>query len=85
MDSFLPHGITLPPPRMPAPPPEPQALVRAVTGAVIAVNANLRLMNAAIAAGDAQELSRALAALNAAVADQTRAARRMLKHVALAD
>jgi len=78
----IPHGITLSPGRMPPLPPEPEALVRAVTGAVLAVNANLRLMNAAMAAGDAQDLSRAMAALNAAVADQTHAARSMLKHVA---
>ena len=65
--------------------PAPEALVRSVTGAVLAVNANLRLMNAALAAGDAQDLSRAMAALSAAVADQTHAARIMLKHVATAD
>lgn len=87
----IPHGITLSPgqmpqlARLPASPPEPEALVRAVTGAVIAVTANLRMVNAAIAAGDARDLSRAMAALNAAVADQTHAARSMLKHLATAD
>jgi len=65
--------------------PAPEALVRSVTGAVLAVNAHLRLMNAALAAGDAQDLARAMAALNAAVADQNHTARMMLKQVAPAD
>lgn len=81
-----PHGIGASP-SLPhsAPPPEPEALLRSMTGAVLAVNANLRLMNAAIAAGDAADLSRAMAALNAAVADQNRTARGMLKRFATAD
>lgn len=82
---IAPHGITPPPTRMPAPPPGPEALIRAVAGAVTAVNANLRLVNAAIAAGHAPDLSRAMAALNAAFTEQGSAARIMLKRMAAED
>lgn len=72
-------------PQAVAPPPAPEALLRSMTGAVLAVNAHLRLMNAALAAGDAPDLARAMAALNAAVTEQTIAARQMLKRFATAD
>ncbi len=82
-----PAGIFLPgaPPFVVAPPASPEQLVRAVTGAVLSVTANLRLINAAIAAGDAPDIGRALAALNAAVAEQSRAARGVLAHLSPPD
>ena len=59
---------------------DPATLVRSVTGAVVAVSAAMRSLNAALdgAVGDPAAVDRAMAALNAAVADQAMMARRVL-------
>lgn len=66
--------------RPPAQGPDPATLVRSVTGAVVAVSAAMRMLNAALenSGHDRAVIDRAMAALNAAVADQTLTARRVL-------
>lgn len=60
---------------------DPASLVRSVTGAVVAVSAAMRSLNAALeeVEPDPALVDRAMAALNAAVADQTLTARRVLR------
>ena len=60
---------------------DPASLVRSVTGAVVAVSAAMRTLNAALedGASDPAMVDRAMAALNAAVADQALTARRVLR------
>ena len=62
---------------------DPATLVRSVTGAVVAVSAAMRNLNAALEEGvpDAGAVDRAMAALNAAVADQALTARRVLRRI----
>ena len=67
----------------PAPAPreaDPATLVRSVTGAVMAVSAAMRTLNRALEEGgqDPAMVDRAMAALNAAVADQAMTARKVL-------
>ena len=59
---------------------DPTSIVRSVTGAVVAVSAAMRNLNAALEgeAHDPAAVDRAMAALNAAVADQAMTARRVL-------
>jgi len=62
---------------------DPATLVRSVTGAVVAVSAAIRHLSAALAQegrNDA-DIGRALAALDAAVADQSNTARTVLKRL----
>ena len=66
---------------------DPASLVRSVTGAVVAVSAAMRTLNAALDAGahDPAMVDRAMAALNAAVADQALTARRVLRRFEMAE
>lgn len=66
---------------------DPASLVRSVTGAVVAVSAAMRSLNAALegAAQDPATVDRAMAALNAAVADQALTARRVLQRFEAAE
>ena len=59
---------------------DPTSMVRSVTGAVVAVSAAMRNLSAALEgeAHDPAAVDRAMAALNAAVADQAMTARRVL-------
>ncbi len=62
---------------------DPATLLRCVTGAVVSVSAAMRHLSAALAAQDPDDaqLGRAMAALNAAVADQSITARAVLKRL----
>lgn len=62
---------------------DPVRMVRSVTGAVIAVSAALRGLNAALDDGEHDQASvdRAMAALNAAVSDQALTARSLLRRL----
>jgi hypothetical protein len=62
---------------------DPAALLRSVTGAVVAVSAAMRHLTLALEAEPQNDaaLGRAMAALNAAVADQTITARAVLKRL----
>lgn len=62
---------------------DPATLVRSVTGAVVAVSAAIRHLSAALAREGEKDadIARALAALDAAVADQSITARAVLKRL----
>lgn len=68
-------------------PEDPAQLVRSVTGAVVAVSAAMRALNEALdqPEQDVASIDRALAALNAAVADQAITARRVLQRFGAAE
>lgn len=59
---------------------DPTSIVRSVTGAVVAVSAAMRNLSAALegVVHDPEAVDRAMAALNAAVADQALTARRVM-------